>query len=181
VQTKLVWIRVPRPNKASKRYGRPTFAKAAVCRSWEKHWGSVKLPKAFGSGKVLRCHQPATITGIRVGCKRKASTAAERRAHKKSPRFWEGHRWEGHPHGLSRIHRLREGRRNPTATHCHVQQKSCRALLPDPLDGHVLEPHHDRITPPAARTPTVATHDAEEPGFYPSGSLKAGDDARTPS
>ena len=60
MQTKLVWIRVPRPNKANKRYGRPTFAKAAVCRSWEKNWGSVKLPKAFGSGKVFQCHQPAT-------------------------------------------------------------------------------------------------------------------------
>jgi len=65
VQTKLVWIRVPRPNKANKRYGRPTFAKAAVCRSWEKNWGSVKLPKAFGSGKVFQCHQAATIvTGL---------------------------------------------------------------------------------------------------------------------
>jgi hypothetical protein len=51
----------------------------------------------------------------------------------------------------------------------------------DPLGGHVLEPYHDRITPPAARTPTVATHDAEEPGLYPSGSVGAGDNALRPT
>ena len=126
MQTKLDWIRVPRPNKASKRYGRPTFAKAAVCRSWEKNRGSVKLPKAFGSGKVLRCHQPATITGIRVGCKRKASTAAERPAHKKRPR-WEGQPWEGiSPRAQPNPSAFRKDRENPTAAHCHSATKICR-------------------------------------------------------
>src|SRR6516165_1820810 len=32
-------------------------------------------------------------------------------------------------------------------------------VSPNPLDGRVLEPYHDRVTPRAARTPTVAAHD----------------------
>src|SRR5262249_33510847 len=44
-----------------------------------------------------------------------------------------------------------------------------------------LPPPSPPCPPPAARTPTVATHDAEEPGLYPSGSIGTGDDARRPS